>query len=168
MEIKVNKILSPSSGFRKGFIKDSFSEPHQKSLGILSGYGILQETRDILISFLPNSSSIAVVIQLQVSPNNCYKMGRKVLSPLHEPLFSVISGNKGGRYRSIHPQARSSNLMWVLLLLHQQNQANTTTDCYSTRAWGYPWAAVLLLIYQSSHILRDFWCDLCTADQSSC
>lgn len=41
MEIKVNKILSPSDGLRKGMMKESFSELHQNSLGISSGCGEL-------------------------------------------------------------------------------------------------------------------------------
>jgi len=70
MEIKVNKILSPSDGFRKGIIKESFSQLHQNSLGISSGCGKQQEVRDIVVSFDPNSSSIAMATQLQVPPDH--------------------------------------------------------------------------------------------------
>lgn len=70
MEIKVNKSLSPSDGFRKWIRKESFSELHRKSLGISYGCGKLEEVRVIIGSFGPKSSSIAMATQLQVSPDN--------------------------------------------------------------------------------------------------
>lgn len=167
MEIKVNKILSPSSGFRKQIIKDSFSEPHQKSLGILSGCGKLQETRDSLTSFLPNSSSIAMVTQLQVSSDDCHKMGREVLSPLHEPPSSVTSDNKGGHCRSIHPQARRFNLMWFCCCCTSRTEQPPLCTATAPR-----FEDIHGLLCCSSFINQVSFsgtsdCELSTADQSS-
>lgn len=66
MEIKANKIVSSSGGFRKEIITDRFSELQQNRLGVSSECGKLQEVTDIIVSFGLNPSFIAMATQLQV------------------------------------------------------------------------------------------------------